>query len=81
MSEQWRVEAGEPASRAAPPQAGEGGLNAKRFIVIALIGAFATLVALLLVPGLATLLGRLIANLWVTLLGAVAGILGGLLGS
>lgn len=56
-------------------------MNAKRFIGIALIGAFAALGALMLVPGLATMLGRLIANLWVTVLGTIAGILGGLLGS
>ena len=36
--------------------------------------------AALLVPGLATIVGRMIANLWVTVMGAVAAILGGLMG-
>lgn len=37
--------------------------------------------ALLLAPNFATLMGRFVANLWVTVMGAVAGILGGLIGS
>ncbi len=46
-----------------------------------LIVALVIIAALLLVPSFATLLGRLVANLWVTVMGAVAGILGGLMGS
>ena len=46
-----------------------------------LVIAAITIAIALLVPGFATILGRLIANLWVTVMGAVAGILGGLMGA
>lgn len=45
-------------------------------VVAMVVGAVA-----LLVPGFATILGGLIASLWVTVMGAVAGILGGLMGA
>lgn len=47
---------------------------------IAIVAAFFVIAAIVLVPGLATLVGRAIANLWVTVMGAVAGILGGFIG-
>lgn len=56
-------------------QVAKGGLGA------ALIIAAVAIALILLVPGFATLLGRLVADLWVTVMGAVAGILGGVLGS
>jgi hypothetical protein len=56
-------------------QAAKGGLGA------ALIIAAVAIALILLVPGFATLLGRLVADLWVTVMGAVAGILGGVMGS
>lgn len=56
-------------------QAAKGGLGA--VIIIALV---AVAIAFL-VPGFATILGGVIASLWVTVMGAVAGILGGLMGS
>lgn len=56
-------------------QAAKGGIGA--IIIIALV---AVAVAFL-VPSFATILGGLIASLWVTVMGAVAGILGGLMGS
>jgi hypothetical protein len=55
-------------------------LNARRFIGAALMIACVIGVAVLLLPGFATLVGRVIANLWVTVMAAVAGILGGFLG-
>jgi hypothetical protein len=56
-------------------------LNGKRILGPALIIALVIVAALLLVPGFATLIGRMIANLWVTVMAAVAGILGGFIGS
>jgi hypothetical protein len=56
-------------------QAAKGGIGA--ILIIALV---AVAVAFL-VPRFATILGGLIASLWVTVMGAVAGILGGLMGS
>ncbi|MBK6704726.1 MAG: hypothetical protein IPL62_02590 [Caulobacteraceae bacterium] len=56
-------------------QAAKGGIGA--ILIIALV---AVAVAFL-VPSFATILGGLIASLWVTVMGAVAGILGGLMGS
>lgn len=56
-------------------QAAKGRFGALVFIAIVAVAL------LLLVPGFATLLGRLVANLWVAVMGAVAGILGGLIGS
>jgi len=56
-------------------------LSAKRFVGVVLIAAVVLAAALLLVPGSATLLGRVIADLWVTVMAAVAGILGGFIGS
>lgn len=56
-------------------QATKGRFGALVFIAIVAVAL------LLLVPGFATLLGRLVANLWVAVMGAVAGILGGLIGS
>ena len=56
-------------------QAAKGGVGA--FVIVVIVG-FAVA---LLVPGFATLLGRVVANLWVTVMGAVAGILGGFMGS
>lgn len=47
---------------------------------IAIVAAFFVIAAIMLVPGLATLVGRAIANLWVTVMGAVASILGGFIG-
>ncbi|MEZ5970576.1 MAG: hypothetical protein R3C31_02040 [Hyphomonadaceae bacterium] len=51
------------------------------FFGIAIIAVFFVLAIVMLVPGFATIVGGLIANLWVTVMGAVAGILGGLIGS
>lgn len=48
---------------------------------IAIIVLFFAIAAVALVPGFATIIGRLIANLWVTVMAAVAGILGGFIGS
>lgn len=56
-------------------------MNAKRLFGVALIAVFVIVAAALLVPGFATIIGRMIANLWVTVMAAVAGILGGLIGS
>lgn len=56
-------------------QAAKGGVSA--FFIIVVAG----FVVALLVPGFATLLGRVVANLWVTVMSAVAGILGGFMGS
>lgn len=56
-------------------QAAKGGIGA--IFLIALVAAAVAF----LVPSFATILGGLIASLWVTVMGAVAGILGGLMGS
>lgn len=51
------------------------------FFGIAIVAVFFVIAAVMLVPGFATLIGRVIANLWVTVMAAVAGILGGFIGS
>ncbi len=38
-------------------------------------------VAVLLVPSFATILARLVADLWITVMSAIAGLLGGIMGS
>ncbi len=53
----------------------------RRGLRMLLIVALVIIAALLLVPSFAALLGHLVADLWVTVMGAVAGILGGLMGS
>ena len=37
--------------------------------------------AVLLVPGFTTILARLVADLWITVMSAIAGLLGGIMGS
>lgn len=53
----------------------------RRFWGAVCVAAVVVATALLLVPSLATLMGRLVANLWVAVMGAVAGILGGMIGA
>ena len=52
-----------------------------RYTFWILIIALVAVAVAFLVPSFATILGGLIASLWVTVMGAVAGILGGLMGS
>jgi len=53
----------------------------KRGVGIIVLAAVVIAAAMLLVPGVATFVGGLIASLWITVMGAVAGILGGILGA
>lgn len=55
--------------------------KARSVLGVVLVVIVVAIAALLLVPGFATIIGRMIANLWVTVMAAVAGILGGFMGS
>lgn len=55
--------------------------NVRFALAAALVVIVLATLAVLFVPGAATLLGRLVADLWITVIGAVAGLLGGLFGA
>lgn len=54
--------------------------NVRSVLGAALVVIVLGTLALLFVPGFATLLARLVADLWITVIGAIAGLFGGLFG-
>lgn len=55
--------------------------NVRSVLGAALVVIVLGTLALLFVPGFATLLARLVADLWITVIGAIAGLFGGLFGA